>query len=147
MLLVFRGGESKGWIPPIPKGIYSNMPTSIVMSTQLLQGTEDVNEARANIFRALSDPNRLRIFQTLAEADAPLHVTGICERTDLEPNLVSHHLQCLKNCQLVEAERDGRKKFYEVSQPIAVELVEVADECIRQNIESVLGCEIVREED
>lgn len=117
------------------------------MSAQLLQGTEDVNQARANIFRALGDPTRLRIFQTLAEADAPLHVTGICDRTALEPNLVSHHLQCLKNCQLVEAERDGRKKFYEVSRPEAVELVEVADECIRQNIESVLGCEIVRDED
>lgn len=117
------------------------------MSTQLLQGSEDINEARANIFGALSDPNRLRIFQTLAEADDALHVTGICDRTALEPNLVSHHLQCLKNCQLVEAERDGRKKFYEVSRPEAVELVAVADECIRQNIESVLGCEIVREDD
>ena len=117
------------------------------MSTQLLQGSEDVNEARANIFRALGDPNRLRIFQTLAEADNPLHVTALCERTGLEPNLVSHHLQCLKNCQLVAAERDGRKKFYEVSRPEAVELVAVADECIRQNIESVLGCEIVRKEE
>lgn len=117
------------------------------MSVQLLQGSEDVNEARANIFRALGDPTRLRIFQTLSEASEPLHVTGICERTGLEPNLVSHHLQCLKNCALVEAERDGRKKFYEVSRPEAVELVALADECIRQNVESVLGCDIVREDD
>lgn len=120
---------------------------SVVMNTQLLQGTEDVNEARASIFRALGDPTRLRIFQTLVDSDTPLHVTAICERTDLEPNLVSHHLQCLKNCQLVAAERDGRKKFYEVSRPEAVELVGLADECIRQNVESVLGCEIVREEE
>lgn len=117
------------------------------MSVQLLQGTDDVHDARANIFRALGDPTRLRIFQTLAEASEPLYVTEICERTDLEPNLVSHHLQCLKNCALVEAERDGRKKFYGVSRPEAVELVGLADECIRQNIESVLGCEIVREEE
>ena len=116
------------------------------MSTQLLQGNEDINEARANIFRALGDPTRLRIFQTLVEADSPLHVTRICERTDLTPNLVSHHLQCLKNCALVEAERDGRKKYYEVSRPEAVELVALADECIRQNVESVLGCEIVQDE-
>ena len=113
------------------------------MSIQLLQSTADVNEARANIFGALSDPTRLRIFQTLLEADEPLNVTELCERTKLKTNLVSHHLQCLKNCQLVDAERDGRKKYYTVSRPEAAEMVALADDCIRQNIESVLGCEIV----
>jgi len=113
------------------------------MSVQLLQSTDDVNEARATIFGALSDPTRLRIFQTLLEAENPLTVTELCERTDLKTNLVSHHLQCLKNCQLVDAEKDGRKRYYEVSRPEAAEMVELADDCIRQNIESVLGCEIV----
>lgn len=113
------------------------------MSIQLLQSNTDVNEARANIFSALGDPTRLRIFQTLIEADEPLNVTELCEQADLETNLVSHHLQCLKNCQLVEAERDGRKKYYDVSRPEAVEMIALADDCIRQNIESVLGCEIV----
>lgn len=118
----------------------------IVMSVELLQRSEDVNQARANIFSALGDPTRLRIFQTLAEAQRPLHVTGICERTTLEPNLVSHHLKCLRDCALVEAERDGRRKYYEISRPEAVELVELADECIRQNVESVLGCDVVTDE-
>lgn len=117
------------------------------MSIQLLQSTADVNEARANIFGALSDPTRLRIFQTLLEAEAPLNVTELCERTDLKTNLVSHHLQCLKNCQLVDAERDGRKKYYTVSRPEATEMISLADDCIRQNIESVLGCEIVTNAD
>lgn len=113
------------------------------MSVELLQSSTDVNEARAHIFGALSDPTRLRIFQTLVEADEPLNVTELCERTDLKANLVSHHLQCLKNCQLATSERDGRKQYYEVSRPEAAEMVELADDCIRQNIESVLGCEIV----
>lgn len=117
------------------------------MGIQLLQSTADVNEARANIFGALSDPTRLRIFQTLLEAEEPLNVTELCERTDLKTNLVSHHLQCLKNCQLVDAERDGRKKYYTVSRPEAAEMVSLADDCIRQNIESVLGCEIVTDAD
>lgn len=117
------------------------------MSVNLLQGNDDVNEARANIFSALGDPTRLRIFQTLVEADKPLNVSELCERTDLGTNLVSHHLQCLKNCQLVDAERDGRKKYYEVSRPEAVEMLSLADDCIRQNIENVLGCEIVADSD
>lgn len=117
------------------------------MSIQLFQSNGDVNDARANIFGALSDPTRLRIFQTLVESDEPLNVTEICNRTGLRTNLVSHHLQCLKNCQLVDAEKDGRKKFYEVSSSEAVEMLSLADDCIRQNVESVLGCEIVTETD
>lgn len=117
------------------------------MSAQLLQGSEDVNEARANIFGALSDPKRLRIFQTLLEAGEPLNVSELRDRTGLKANLVSHHLQCLKNCQLVDAERDGRKKYYEVSRSEAAEMVALADDCIRQNVERVLGCEIVTSDD
>lgn len=117
------------------------------MSIQLLQSTDDVNEARATIFGALNDSNRLKIFQTLVEADKPLNVTELCEHTDLKTNLVSHHLQCLKNCQLVDAERDGRKKYYTVSRPEAAEMVSLADDCIRQNIESVLDCKIVTDTD
>ena len=113
------------------------------MNAQLLRSTDDVNEARASIFGALSDPTRLRIFQTLLEAEDPLTVTELCERTGCNTNLVSHHLQCLKNCQLVDAEKDGRMRYYEVSRPEAGEMVELADDCIRRNIESVLGCEIV----
>lgn len=117
------------------------------MSISLLQSSDDVNEARANIFQALGDPTRLQIFQTIIEAEEPLHVTAICERTDLAPNLVSHHLKCLRNCLLVTAEREGRKKFYQVARPEAVQILELADECIRQDVESVLGCEIVRDND
>lgn len=130
-----------------PKAIYTDVPVYIVMSVQLLQGSEDVNEARANIFGALSDPTRLRIFQTLLEADEPLNVSELRDQTKLKTNLVSHHLQCLKNCQLVYAEKNGRKKYYEVSRPEAAEMVALADDCIRQNVESVLGCEIVTSED
>lgn len=113
------------------------------MSTDLLRGSQDVNDARANIFSALGDPTRLRVFQTLVEAGRPLNVGELSTRTDLETNLVSHHLQCLKHCQLVDAERDGRKKYYEVSRAEAVEMLALADEVVRQNVESVLGCEVV----
>jgi len=113
------------------------------MSGQTLHAKTDVNEARANIFSALGDSTRLQIFQTLADSDESLCVSELCERADLQPNLVSHHLQCLKHCQLVTVRKDGRKRYYEVSRPEAVEMLTLADEIIRQNIESVLDCEII----
>lgn len=113
------------------------------MRTSLLRNTEPVNEARATLFRALGDPTRLRIYQTLVEAEQPLNVTELCERTDLSYNLVSHHLQCLNNCTLVEAEQDGRKRFYRVAQRAGPQMLELADASIREDIDSILSCEIV----
>lgn len=113
------------------------------MNRSLYEADEEVLEARANIFRALGDENRLHIFQHLVEAEGPLHVSALCERTGLSANLVSHHLRCLANCTLVEATKDGRKRFYEVRLPEAVEMVCLADDCIKQDIENVLECNIV----
>lgn len=76
-------------------------------------------------------------------SDEPVTVTELCDQVGLKANLVSHHLQCLKNCQLVESEKEGRKRYYEVSRPEDVEMLSLADECIRQNVESVIGCETV----
>lgn len=115
------------------------------MDSSLLRSHEEVLEARARIFRALGNEKRLRIFQLLVEADDPLHVSAICERTGLSATLASHHLQCLANCTLVEVTPDGRKRFYEVRRPEAVEMVRLADECIKQDIENVLECDIVAE--
>lgn len=117
------------------------------MSTTLLQSHDEVLEARARIFRALGDENRLRIFQTIIEAPEPLNVSEICDRVQLSPNLVSHHLQCLKDCTLLDVTKDGRKRFYEVSRPEAVEMVQLADDCIKRDIENVLGCKIVEKAD
>lgn len=113
------------------------------MTESLFQADEEVQEARAKIFRALGDENRLHIFQHLVEAEGPLHVSALCDRTGLSANLVSHHLRCLANCTLVEATKDGRKRFYEVRLPEAVEMLQLADECIKQDIENVLECDIV----
>lgn len=134
----------KSFLSTRTKSLYADIPIAIIiMNTALLRSHEDVLEARARIFRALGDENRLRIFQVIVEAEGPLNVSEICDRVDLSPNLVSHHLQCLKNCTIVDVTKAGRKRFYEVARPEAVEMVTLADECIKQDIEHVLGCEIV----
>jgi ArsR family transcriptional regulator len=67
----------------------------------------------ATFFKALSDPNRLRIFSELMAGD-----TCNCELNDrlgLAPNLLSHHLKVLENAGLVESRRDvvdGRWIYY-----------------------------------
>jgi DNA-binding transcriptional ArsR family regulator len=117
------------------------------MSSSLLRNDDAVNDARATLFRALGDPTRLHIYQTLVEADEPLNVTELCERTGLAYNLVSHHLQCLNNCTLVDAEQRGRKRFYRIGRAAGPQMIALADECIERDVDSVLGCEIVDDAD
>lgn len=68
---------------------------------------------RTAVFKALSDPNRLRIFAELMAGD-----TCNCELKDrlgLAPNLLSHHLKVLESVGLVAARRDvldGRWVYY-----------------------------------
>lgn len=68
---------------------------------------------RTAVFKALSDPNRLRIFAELMAGD-----TCNCELKDklgLAPNLLSHHLKVLENVGLVSSRRDvvdGRWIYY-----------------------------------
>lgn len=113
------------------------------MSTALLRPHDDILEARAHIFRAFGDKNRLRIFQTLVEAEKPLNVTETSEHVELSPHLVSHHLQSLKDGTVVTMTKNGRERFYDVAWPEAVEIVQLANDCIEQDIETVLDCEIV----
>lgn len=69
--------------------------------------------ARTAVFKALSDPNRLRIFAELMAGD-----TCNCELKEnlgLAPNLLSHHLKVLEGAGLVSSRRDivdGRWVYY-----------------------------------
>jgi ArsR family transcriptional regulator len=68
------------------------------------------------VFKALSDPNRLRIFAELMAGDS-----CNCELKDnlgLAPNLLSHHLKMLEKAGLVDSRRDvidGRWIYYAVN--------------------------------
>jgi ArsR family transcriptional regulator, arsenate/arsenite/antimonite-responsive transcriptional repressor len=79
-------------------------------------------ETAAWVFKALSDPARLKILAFLASEDAGKCCTtdeGICA-CDLESviNLsqptVSHHMKCLVSANLVIAEKRGKWMFYRI---------------------------------
>jgi DNA-binding transcriptional ArsR family regulator len=79
-------------------------------------GGRDVDLAL--VFRALSDPSRLAIYQLVREccADDALHSTGdlrnsvseIARRFDLSLSTVSHHLKELRTAGLIRCERRGQ---------------------------------------
>ena len=64
------------------------------------------------IFRALADPTRRAIFESLTEGEAM--VKDLTARFDISQPAVSQHLAALREAGLVEGRRDGRRVFYRV---------------------------------
>jgi ArsR family transcriptional regulator len=64
-------------------------------------------EQLAKIAHALSDPTRLRIFETIA-AKEEVNCSDLTCRHDLAPGTVSHHLKTLTDAGLIESRREGQ---------------------------------------
>jgi len=68
------------------------------------------------IFKALADKTRQDILELLGEEE--MNVTDICSEFKISQPTVSHHLQILKNCHLVDSRKDGKNIYYFVRQEI-----------------------------
>lgn len=80
--------------------------SAYVESTDAETTWRDATAELASAFKALGDPNRLRILAVLA--DAKRCVCEIQEAVDIPGNLLSHHLKVLREAGLIEGERRGR---------------------------------------
>ncbi len=93
-------------------------------STKLL--TADRATRAAGLFKALSDPNRLRIVAALAESELCVHeIIGLVE---MEQSAVSHQLRVLRQCELVTSRRDGRHIYYALADRHVHELIQAGVE-------------------
>jgi ArsR family transcriptional regulator, lead/cadmium/zinc/bismuth-responsive transcriptional repressor len=76
--------------------------------------------ALADMFKALSDPTRLRIVSLLAETE--LCVCDLAAVLDMEQSAVSHQLRTLRDMHLVRRRREGRRIFYALDDDHVVDL-------------------------
>lgn len=83
-----------------------------------LAGTEmsdDDAAATATVFKALGDPNRVRIVNLLATAGDPVCVCNLTPQLELSQPTVSFHLKKLVEAGLVEREQRGVWAYYSVN--------------------------------
>ena len=59
------------------------------------------------VLAALSDVNRYRIVELLANGTAELTCGGICTALGLSPSLISHHLSVLETAGVIDRRKDG----------------------------------------
>ena len=73
-------------------------------------------EEHAALFKALSDPTRLKLVHILCHYPQPpgLCVNALAESLEITQSAVSQHLRVLKNVGLVKGERQGYHVHYTV---------------------------------
>ncbi len=74
-------------------------------------------EIKANLFKALAHPARIRVLEILSANDRPTPVSEILAATEIEPTLLSQHLAVLKRHHVVSAERTRNAVHYELAHP------------------------------
>ena len=92
----------------------------------LAGGERPLYEIKANLFKALAHPARIRVLEILSVADGPAPVSDILEQTGLEATLLSQHLGVLKRHRVVTANRVGNAVFYELAHPKISDLLVIA---------------------
>ena len=84
----------------------------------------------AELFKALNDPTRLKILSALEIEE--LCVCDIAALTNMAQSLVSHHLQGLRQLNIVKYRRDGKMAIYSISDHHIGALLAVARDHVRE---------------
>ncbi len=87
---------------------------------------------KAEFFKALANPLRIRILDELREKE--LTVTELKERLEVELPHVSQQLRILKSKNLVTARKQGNNIYYSCSDAAVFELLDVAKKIFNNHL-------------
>lgn len=89
--------------------------------------TDQEAEATADLFKALADPARVRIVNTLATSGEPVCVCHLTEPLGLSQPTVSHHMRRLVDAGLIDREQRGKWAYFSLKGGALEKLASVTD--------------------
>jgi ArsR family transcriptional regulator len=96
-----------------------------VQFTNSIEAQRPLYEIKANLFKGLAHPLRIRALELLSAGDE-VSVTRMLEETGLEASHLSQHLAVLRRYGLVVSERRASVVYYRLAYPQVAELLRVA---------------------
>ena len=103
------------------------------MPSRTTTGQPRVSQVKAELFRVLGHPVRVRILELLRDGERT--VGDLQQALGLDASSTSQHLGALRNRDVVVARRDGKNVYYSIKDPHTTELLEVARKLITTSIE------------
>lgn len=98
-------------------------------------------QAKAEFFKALGHPARIRVLELLAEGDKAVH--ELLTAITIEPSNLSQQLSVLRMAGLVEQRRGAGQVFYSLALPEVRDLLVAARHILESRAEG--GAELVDE--
>jgi DNA-binding transcriptional ArsR family regulator len=92
----------------------------------------------AKTLRGFTDPTRLKILQYLIKKERS--VSELVELLNAPQGRVSNHLACLRWCNFVTTNRQGRYIFYQVTDERVKKILELAYQFMADNAEHIYTC-------
>ena len=96
------------------------------------------NEARAEVFKALSHPSRLAIIDALAEGERC--VAELNESIDADMSTVSRHLSVLRNSGILSSEKRGNQVFYQLRVPCILNFLDCVESVLSEQARAQVAC-------
>src|SRR5690606_19636646 len=92
-------------------------------------------EIKANLFKGLAHPMRIRILELLAQApEQSAAVSHLLAETGMEASHLSQHLATLRRHGVVTASRTGNVVLYRLAHPVIAELLSIAREFLVESL-------------
>lgn len=92
----------------------------------------DLQKFKADFFKALGHPLRIRILELLSEGEK--NVNEMQELIGSEGSSVSQQLAILRNKNIVLGTKDGNKVVYSLRDPMIIELLGVARQIFNNHL-------------
>jgi len=87
-----------------------------------------ISQLKAELFRALANPGRIRILETLVDGERS--VGDLQPEVGLELSHLSQQLGVLRRADLVTSRKEGALAFYSIKQPLLVDLLATAKQML-----------------
>lgn len=95
---------------------------------------EPIYAVKAEFFRVLGHPARVRILELLGEGERS--VGELQAELDLDSSGTSQHLGVLRRQGVLESRKEGTSVFYRVRDPRTFQLLEVARQILTSSLEA-----------
>ncbi len=96
-----------------------------------------LQQFKADFFKTLSHPLRIRILELLREGDK--FVNELQSELGVDGSVVSQQLALLRNKNIVLGKKDGTKVTYTVRDPLIFELLDVARRIFNNNLTDTIS--------
>jgi ArsR family transcriptional regulator len=91
-----------------------------------------LQQFKADFFKALAHPLRIRILEILAEGDK--NVNELLTITGAEGSSVSQQLSILRNKNIVNGTKDGNRVLYSLRDPMIIDLLNIVRQIFNNHL-------------